>query len=150
LGAKHMARIIGGGIISIALLLSLDLSASAQVADSSINDVKVKILDAQSVQSHFSASLKHCSELDGTSFYFQARDRVLKLEDYHRALNNLVLARAFNPETKKPWDQHEADARWEQVRKQASEDKTHCELVASLPFLQKKLQDLQSHAAATK
>ncbi len=49
---------------------------------------------------------------------------------------------------KKPWTQQEADTRWEQVRKQAAENKADCDLAASLPFLQKKLDDLQRQSSA--
>ena len=64
-------------------------------------------------QQMFAGGLPHCSELNGTNFYFERRDRVLNLEDYHRSLDSLVLsADVFNPETKRPWNQQDADARW--------------------------------------
>ena len=95
----------------------------------------------------FGRGLRHCSELNGTTFYFQSRDRVLNLEDYHRSLDNLALQGVFNPETKRPWNKHEADARWAQAQQQAMKDIAICALVASLPDLQKKLQALQQQAA---
>jgi len=55
----------------------------------------------------------------------------------------------FNPETRRPWSQEDANTRWEQVRKQALEDKAKCDQVASLPDLQKKLDDLQQQAAGS-
>ena len=113
-----------------------------------INDLKGRIFDAKMAQQTFAGGLKHCSELDGTNFYFQPRDRVLNLEDYHRSLDSLALQRVFNPETKLPWSQQDADARWAQVRKQALDDKANCALVASLPDLQKQLDDLQKQAAS--
>ncbi len=58
------------------------------------------------------------------------------------------MQRVFNPATKKPWGQEDADARWDEVRKQALSDKANCALVASLPDLQKKLDELQQQAAA--
>lgn len=88
-------------LVSIVLPLPFSWSVSAQVGDNSVNDVKSKIIEAQSVQNRFAANLKHCNELDGTAFYLQVRDRVPKLDDYHRALQNLVLGRSFNPDTKK-------------------------------------------------
>lgn len=113
-----------------------------------INDLKGKIFDAKMAQQTFAAGLKHCSELDGTTFYMQQRDRVLNLEDYHRSLDNLVAQGVFNPETKQPWNQHDADGRWDMVKKEAASDVTTCALVTSLPDLQKKLDDLQRQAAA--
>jgi hypothetical protein len=112
-----------------------------------IDDLKGKIFDAKMAQQTFAGGLKHCSELDGTNFYFQARDRVLNLEEYHRSLDSLALQSVFNPETKRPWSQQDAEARWAQVQKQAVADKANCTLVASLPALQKKLDDLQREAA---
>jgi len=99
------------------------------------------------MQQTFAGGLRHCSEFDGTNFYFQQRDRVLNLADYHRALDSLALQRAFNPETHKPWSQQDADARWAEAQKQAAQDQTNCALVASLPDLQKKLLALQQGAA---
>jgi hypothetical protein len=113
-----------------------------------MNDLRGKIFDAKMAQQLFAGGLPHCSELDGTNFYFEARDRVLNLEDYHRSLNSLALSQAFNPETKRPWNQQDADARWAEVQKLALTDKANCALVASLPDLQKKLQELQQAAAS--
>lgn len=138
-----MVRIVLG---AIALASSFSIPADAQNA--SINDLKGRIFDAKMAQQTFAGGLKHCSELDGTNFYFQPRDRVLNLEDYHRSLDSLALQRVFNPETKLPWSQQDADARWAQVRKQALDDKANCALVASLPDLQKQLDDLQKQAAS--
>jgi hypothetical protein len=112
-----------------------------------INDLKGKIFDAKMAQQTFAGGLKHCSELDGTNFYFQARDRVLNLDEYHRSLDSLALQGVFNPETKRPWSQQDAEARWAQVQKQGATDKANCTLVASLPDLQKKLENLQREAA---
>jgi hypothetical protein len=113
-----------------------------------MNDLRGKIFDAKMAQQMFAGGLPHCSELNGTNFYFEPRDRVLNLEDYHRSLNNLALTQAFNPETKRPWNQQDADARWAEVQKQALTDQANCALVASLPDLQKKLQQLQQAAAS--
>jgi hypothetical protein len=114
----------------------------AQNADA-INDLKAKIFDARLAQRNFSAGLRHCSELNGTNFYFEQRDRVLNLQDYRRSLDNLVTQGAFNPETRRPWNKQDAEARWAQVQKQATTDQANCAAVASLPFLEKKLKELQ-------
>jgi len=126
-----------------AVLTSTPLYAqNAQNADA-INDLKAKIFDARLAQRNFSAGLRHCSELNGTNFYFEQRDRVLNLQDYRRSLDNLVTQGAFNPETRRPWNKPDAEARWAQVQKQATTDQANCAAVASLPFLEKKLKELQ-------
>ena len=112
-------------------------------ADPALNNLKAQIWEAELVQRNFATGLPHCSELNGTNFYLQSRDRVLKLEDYRRALDNFVMQGTFNPETKHSWNKQEADARWAQVQKQAATDQANCAAVASLPSLRKKLKDLQ-------
>lgn len=129
-----------------AIVIAFNFSVSGHAQNVAINDLKRRIFEAKTAQQTFAGGLKHCSEIDGKSFYLQPRDRVLKLDDFHRSLDSLVLGRVFNPETKRPWTQEDANARWEQVQKQAIDDKAKCDLVASLPFLQKKLDDLQRQA----
>ena len=87
-----------------------------------------------------------CSELNGTNFYFEQRDRVLNLQDYRRSLDNLAAQGAYNPETKRPWNKQDADARWAQVQKDAVTHQANCAAVASLPFLEKKLKELQQQS----
>jgi len=111
--------------------------------DAAIGDLQLKISAARTAQQTFARGLLHCSELNGTNFYFQSRDRVLELEDYHRSLDSLALQGSFNPTTKRPWTKQDADARWAEAQREAVRDKANCELVASLPDLQKKLQALQ-------
>jgi hypothetical protein len=134
------AALLGG---LSAMLIATPLHAQT----AAINDLKGKIFDAKMAQQAFAGGLKHCSELDGTNFYFQARDRVLNLDEYHRSLDSLAMQGVFNPETKRPWSQQDAEARWAQVQKQAGLDKINCALVASLPQLQKELDELQRQAA---
>jgi len=147
-----MARIVSpaalGGVLAIASLAASP-AAPARAQNAAIDDLKGKIFDAQMAQKMFAGGLRHCSELNGANFYFQPRDRVLNLEDYHRSLDNLALQGVFNPETHKPWNQQDADARWAQVQQEAVNDKANCALVASLPDLQKKLQALQQQAASS-
>jgi len=133
-------------IFFIALALGCSSAVRAQTAE--INDLKGKIFDAKMAQQTFGNGLAHCREFDGTNFYFRQRDRILNLEDYHRSLESLAQQRVFNPETKRPWNEEDATAKWEQVQKEAADDRTNCALVASLPELQKKLDDLQKQAAA--
>jgi len=143
-----MTRIVMTRMALAAIALTLSFSGAVRAQNAAIDGIKGKIFDAKMTQQTFAGGLKHCSELDGTSFYLQTRDRILRLDDFHRSLDSLVLGRVFNPETKRPWSQEDADARWEQVRKQAIEDKAKCALVAGLPDLQKKLDELQQQAAA--
>lgn len=142
-----MTRIVLRMVLG-AIVLALNFSTPLCAQNAEINDLKGKIFDAKMTQQTFAGGLRHCSELDGTNFYFQQHDRVLKLEDYHRSLNNLALQGVFNPETKRPWNQQDADARWEQVKKQAITDHANCALVAGLPGFQKKLDELQQQAAS--
>jgi hypothetical protein len=136
-------------VLAIFLVAFAFGSASAGCAQTAeINDLKGKIFDAKMAQQTFGNGLAHCSEFDGTNFYFRQRDRILNLEEYHRSLENLALQRVFNPETKRPWNEEDAIAKWEQVQKEAADDRANCALVASLPELQKKLDDLQKQAAA--
>lgn len=121
-------------------------AARAQTAE--INDLKGKIFDAKMAQQTFGRGLTHCSELDGTNFYFRQRDRVLDLEQYHRSLEDLARQHVFNPETKRPWNEEDAIARWDLVQKQAADDRTNCELIAHLPEIEKRLDELQEQAAA--
>jgi hypothetical protein len=143
-----MTRMVWGASFA-AIVLTLTFSVAARAQNAAINDLKGKIFDAKMAQQTFAGGLKHCSELDGSDFYLQPRDRVINLKDFHRSLDSLALQGVFNAETKRPWNQQDANARWEQVSKQALTDQANCALVASLPDLQKKLEELQSAAAAS-
>ena len=131
---------------AVALLLILCCPARAQ--NPAIDDLKGKIFDARIAQQTFAEGLKHCNELTGKSFYFRLRHRVLDLEAYFHSLEDLVKAEAFNPEKRRPWNVEDAKQRWEEVKKQAQEDKARCELVQSLPAMEKQLQELEKNAAA--
>src|SRR5262252_358090 len=124
------------------LALALNQPLHAQNAES-VSDIKAKIWDAELAQRNFARGLPHCNELNGTNFYFDARDRVLNLQDYRRSLDNLVTQGSFNIETRRPWNKEDADARLAQVQKQAVADQASCAAVASLPFLRKKLKELE-------
>ena len=131
------------------ILACVAASAPVRAQNQAVDDLKGKIFDARMAKQTFAGGLKFCNELDGKHFYFQARDRVLDLEDYHRSLENLAKQSVFNPETKRPWNEQDAEARWQQVKQQAVKDQASCALVASLPDLQKKLDALQQQAAAS-
>jgi len=130
------------------LALALNQPLHAQNADS-VGDIKAKIWDAELAQRNFARGLPHCNELNGTNFYFDARDRVLSLQDYRRSLDNLVTQGSFNIDTRRPWNKQDADARWGQVQKQAIADQASCAAVASLPFLRKKLKELEQQQQQT-
>lgn len=130
---------------AIALCL---LPAAARAQNQTVADLKGKIFDARMAKQTFAGGLKFCNELDGRHFYLQPRDRVLELDDYHRSLESLVRQRAFNPDKRQPWTEQDATDRWEQVKQQALKDKASCDLVASLPDLEKQLDDLEKAAAA--
>jgi hypothetical protein len=151
LGDEIMARIVfgaaRGGVLALALLAG-GFAVPARAQNAAVDDLKGKIFDAKMAQQTFAGGLRHCSELNGANFYFQPRDRVLNLDEYHRSLDNLALQGVFNPETHKPWNQQDADKRWAQVQQEAVTDQANCALVATLPDLQKKLQALQPQAAA--
>jgi hypothetical protein len=112
-----------------------------------INEVKGQIFDAKMLQQTFAAGLKHCNELNGTNFFFPPRDRVLDLDEYHRSLENLAKQQVYNPERRRPWTKEDAAERWEQVQRQATQDKENCQVVANLPGLEKQLEDLENKAA---
>jgi hypothetical protein len=132
-----------------AVLLALTITSPLQAQTSeALNDIKAKIWEAQLVQRNFAAGLRHCNELNGTNFYFETRDRVLNLQDYRRSLDNLAAQGAYNPETRRPWTKQDADARWAQVQKEAATDQANCAAVASLPFLEKKLKELERQSGA--
>jgi len=115
----------------------------AYAQNQAIDDLKGKIFDARMAKQTFAAGLKFCNELDGKHFYFQPRDRVLDLEEYHHSLENLAKQQVFNPEKHRPWTEQDAAERWEQVKKQAASDQANCQLVASLPALEKQLDELE-------
>jgi len=126
-----------------ALALVIFGAARASAEELGIEDLKGRIFDAHMAQHTFANGLRFCAELDGTNFYFQLRNRVLNLEDYHRGLEDLAKAQAFNPQTRRPWSEADAAQRWDEAKKQAVRDKENCALVASLPELEKRLEQMQ-------
>jgi len=114
----------------------------------SIAELKTKISEAHAAQTTFANGLRFCKELDGKHFYLAPRNRVLGLDEYHRAIENLAREKAFNAETHRPWDEAEANTRWEQAKLEAVKDKASCELVANLPAYEKRLQELEKASAA--
>jgi tRNA nucleotidyltransferase/poly(A) polymerase len=140
---------IGRGVLALLLLAPLLLgvvlgAAHASAEELAIDDIKGRIFDAHMAQQTFANGLRYCAELNGTNFYFQPRNRVLNLEDYHRGLEDLAKAQAFNPQTRRPWNEADAAQRWDEAKKQAVRDKENCALVASLPELEKRLEQMQA------
>ncbi len=139
---------------AIALLLSAVMQLHAQTpapADlkAKIDQLKGEIFDAHMAEQTFANGLPHCTELKGKSFFHQIRKRVLDLEEYFKSLENLVKAQVFNPEKRRPWSLEDAKQRWEEVKREAEEDRQRCELVQHLPELEKRLQELQQQSAAS-
>src|SRR5580704_14801299 len=112
-------------LVISAVAVALFFSVPVRAQNSAINDIKGKIFDAEMAQKTFANGLKFCGELNGTNFFFQPRGRVLNLEDYHRSLENLARQGVFNPETKQPWNEHDAESRWTQVKRQAVLDQSN-------------------------
>lgn len=113
-----------------------------------LDEVKAKISDAKMLKQTFAGGLKYCSDLNGSNFYFAPRDRVLNLDDYHHSLESSAKQRAFNSEARRPWNDKDAADLWAAAQQQATSDKKNCELVASLPKLEKQLDDMEKNAAA--
>lgn len=146
--AQGILRVAGVAISLVMSFLAMIWASPLSAQTPTLNDLKGKIFDAKMAQQIFANGLHHCSELNGSNFYFQQRDRVLNLDDYHHALNNMVMQHVFNPDTKQPWNEQDAEKRWQQVKAQATKDQETCGLVASLPDLQKQLDALQQTAAS--
>jgi hypothetical protein len=129
-----------------AIALCLMPLTPARAQNQTVDDLKGKIFDARMVKQTFGGGLKFCSEFDGKHFYFQAQDRVLDLEGYHRSLGNLAKQQVFNPEKHRPWTEQDAAERWDLVQKEAVSDQADCRLVASLPALEKQLDELEKNS----
>jgi len=121
----------------------IDLIDQDEKDSTEVHDLKEKIWEAELAQRNFAAGLPHCSELNGTNFYFYPGNRVLNLQDYRHSLDNLVAEGAFNAEARRPWNKQDAEARWAQVQKQATTNQANCAAVASLPSLRQKLKELE-------
>lgn len=135
-------------IVCCAIALCLNPFSPAFAQGPTIDEVKGKIFDAKTLKQTFAGGLKYCSDLNGSNFYFAQRDRVLNLDDYHRSLESLAKQQAFNAETRRPWNDKDAADRWTVARQQATTDKKNCELMASLPELEKQLDGIEKNAAA--
>jgi hypothetical protein len=135
-------------VVCCAIFPCLAVASAANAQTAAIDELKGKIFDAHMAEQTF-PGLKHCKELTGTTFYFQIRNRILNLEEYFHSLESVVKAEGYNPEKRRAWTLEDAKERWEEVKKQAQEDKRKCELVRSLPKLEKRLQELEAAAATT-
>jgi hypothetical protein len=142
--APYLRRLAFGTIALAAVPVS-----SLYAQNPAIDELKGKIFDARMAKEMLGTGSKYCSDLDGKSFYYRVRDRILNLEEYAHSLENLAKAEVFNPAKKRPWNLSDAKERWEEVKKQAQDDKQRCDLVRSLPELEQRLQELQQSAAVT-
>ena len=136
------------GALALALIPAAAAGAPDKAQQQAADDLKGRIFDAKMAQRTFERGLKYCKELDGDHFYFLPRDRVLQLEDYHRSLEALAKQQAFNPEKRRPWTDQDAAERWAEAQKKAASDKANCALAASLPDLEKQLEELEKQQSA--
>ncbi len=125
------------------IALVLILASPAHAESFTFNELKAKIFDARMALKTFVGGLRFCKELDGTNFYYQPRNRVLNLEEYHQSLDNLVKAQVFNPEEAAAVECRGRQPALGAGQKQALEEKETCKLVALLPELEKRLEELQ-------
>ena len=90
-----------------------------------------------------------CSGLNDTCFYFRdAQSHPQSGRIF--SLAGKPCEGIYNPAKRRVWTLEGAKERWEEVKKQAQDDKRKCELVASFPRLEKRLQELQAAADADK
>ena len=141
-----MTRIIGTRTALGAIVIAFNFSVSGHAQNDSINDLKVKIFEAKTVQQTFGGGLKHCNEIDGKNFYLQPRDRVIRLDDFHRSLDSLVLGQVFNAETKRPWIRRTPMRAGIKYKSRRSTTRPNAIWSRTLPLLEKKLDDLQRQA----
>jgi hypothetical protein len=136
-------------IAGAALFFSVASATAACAQNSAIDDLKGKIFDARMAREQLGKGARFCENLTGKGFYFHLRDRVLDLEEYLHSLENLAKAEVYNPDKRRPWSMEDAKERWEAVKKEAAEDKQKCDLVRSLPQLEKQLQELEAKAGTS-
>ena len=120
-------------IVGKAVLGTLIPLTPARAQNQAVDDLRGKIFDARMAQQTFASGLKFCSEFDGKHFYFQARDRVLDLEEYQRSLENLAKQQVFNPEKHRPWTERDAAERWDLVQKEAARDQAEASWWRAFP-----------------
>jgi len=144
-----MVSLRGAALLNgCAIFLLLITSVVAWAQSPAIDELKGRIFDARTAQQSF-PGFKYCKELDGKSFYFPLRNRVLNLEEYFRSLENLVKSQVFNPAKRRPWTLEDAKERWEEVKRQAQEDRGKCELVRRMPEMERKLKEMLAKGDAT-
>jgi hypothetical protein len=96
------------------------------------------------LQQRFTVGLRHCSELNGTNFYFPTASSICKTITSLWKISSRRVCSIPKPSGRRP--SRTPDARWAQVTLQARADQANCALVASLPFLQKELDEMQQQA----
>jgi hypothetical protein len=137
----HIIRLVAGA----AALVACSVGALAQ--GSTLNELRAKVFDARMAVKTFVNGAHHCNELNGSNFYFERRNRVLGLQEFRQSLDNLVAAQTFNPERHRPWSKEDAELRWQQVSRLASEELRICKLIVTLPELEHQLADIEAKAA---
>lgn len=132
-------------LVTAAALLAGYAGAHAQTA--TLNELRAKVFDARMAVKTFVNGAHHCDELNGSNFFFEPRNRVLGLHEFRQSLDNLVAAQTFNPERHRPWNTQDAELRWQQVNKLATEEVRICKMIAALPELEHQLAEIETKAA---
>ena len=112
-------------------LCSVAIELTPRARFTELNDLKAKV--CRTGTQNFAAGLPHCSELDGTNFYFYPRDRARSTISSRRG--------AFNPETRRPWNKQDADRQARVQKTRDHQSGANCAAVASLPSLRQKLKE---------
>jgi len=144
----HLAAKQGDGLGRAGLDRLVGVSANGRALSQAIHEIdeiKGKIVDARTVQQTF-AGLKYCSELNGTSFFSPLHDRIFNVQEYFHSLENLVKVQHYDAAKHRALTLEDAKERLEKAKLKAQEDRHKCELVQSLPKLEKRLQELQATA----
>jgi hypothetical protein len=135
IGAMTCVMALAGGLIP--------LRANAEDRNLAIQTLKSDIAEAKNVQRIFADTLPHCASLDGNSFYNNAQKRVVLLSELETSVKNLVKDQVFNPQKKHPWTAGDAEELMKVGQLQAERDQRNCNLVAKLPEMNKKLNELE-------
>jgi hypothetical protein len=127
-------------VFTIALAFPLHATAEEQ----NLVTLKKEITEAHNVERAFADGLQHCAALDGKSFYNDMQKRVVLLTELETSVNNLIKDRVFNPQKKHPWTASDAEERMKLAQLQAERDQRNCKLVARLPEMNKKLDEMET------
>ena len=142
--ARPLSSLLG---FTAALCSSLTL---VHAQNSAIDELRGTVFDARMAQQTFADGLKYCNELNGKSFYFRLRNRILNLEEYLRSLENLAKAQVYNPAKRRGWTLEDAKERREEGEEtgggRQAEVRAFC---AKSSELEKQLKELQKNTVTS-